>query len=62
LYDVIRILKADGEYHEAERAAVHRAAQMLDIDEDWIEKISALVDAENSLAMLRLRLLAPNSL
>lgn len=62
LYDVIRILKADGEYHEAERSAVHKAAQLLDIDEDWIEKISALVDAENSIAMLRLRLLAPNSL
>ena len=59
LYDVIRISKADGDYAQAEQAAVSKAAHTLGIDEDWVEKISALVDAENSLANLRLRLLAP---
>jgi hypothetical protein len=62
LYDVIRITKADEDYAQAEQAAVNKAAQLLGIDEEWVDKISALVDAENSLAMLRLRLLAPTGL
>ena len=59
LYDVIRISKADEDYAAEERDAVNKAAHLLGIDEDWVEKIVALVDAENSLTMLRLRLLAP---
>jgi uncharacterized tellurite resistance protein B-like protein len=59
LYDVIRISKADEDYAVEEREAVNKAAHLLGVEEDWVEKITALVDAENSLAMLRLRLLAP---
>ena len=59
LYDVIRISKADEDYAAEERDAVNRAAHLLGVEEDWVEKITSLVDAENSLAMLRLRLLAP---
>src|SRR5262245_52033454 len=59
LYDVIRISKADEDYAKAEQDAVAKAAHLLGVDDDWVEKITALVDAENSLAALRLRLLAP---
>jgi uncharacterized tellurite resistance protein B-like protein len=58
LYDVIRIAKADGDYARGEQAAVSRAATMLGVSDDWVEKITALIDAENALAELRLRLLA----
>lgn len=58
LYDVIRIAKADGDYALGERAAVRRAATLLGVSDNWVEKITALVDAENALAELRLRLLA----
>ena len=59
LYDVIRISKADQDYPESERAAVAQAAHLLGVDDDWVDKITALVDAENALADLRLRLLTP---
>jgi uncharacterized tellurite resistance protein B-like protein len=61
LYDVIRISKADDDYAKAEQEAVAKAAHLLGVDDDWVEKITALVDAENSLASLRLRLLAPST-
>jgi uncharacterized tellurite resistance protein B-like protein len=59
LYDVVRIAKADADYARGERAAVRRAADLLDIDDEWLEKITALVDAEDALRELRLTLLAP---
>ena len=58
LYDVIRIAKADGDYARGERTAVTIAANLLGVDEDWVEKITALVDAENALNDLKLQLLA----
>ena len=58
VYDVIRIAKADGDYARGERAAVRHAATVLGVGDGWIEKITALIDAENALAELRLRLLA----
>lgn len=59
LYDVIRIAKADADYARGESAAVRRAAELLGIDDEWLEKIDALVDAEDALRQLRLTLLAP---
>ena len=58
LYDVIRIAKADGDYARGERTAVTIAAHLLGVDEDWVEKVTALVDAENALNGLKLQLLA----
>ena len=59
LYDVVRIAKADADYAGGERAAVRHAAELLGIDDEWLEKITALVDAEDALRELRLTLLAP---
>lgn len=60
LYDVVRIAKADADYAGGERAAVQHAAELLGIDDEWLEKITALVDAEAALRELRLTLLAPS--
>lgn len=62
LYDAIRIAKADGSYDRSERAAVTRAAQLLGLDDEWVQKITALVDAEEALARLRVSLLLPPGL
>jgi uncharacterized tellurite resistance protein B-like protein len=59
LYDVIRVAKADADYDRSESAAVRHAAELLGIDDEWLEKITALVDAEAALRELRLTLLAP---
>jgi uncharacterized tellurite resistance protein B-like protein len=59
LYDVVRIAKADGDFHRAESAAVRTAAHLLGVDDEWLAKIVALVDAEVALGALRLSLLAP---
>lgn len=58
LYDVIKIAKADGDYARGERAAVTVAAKLLGIDEDWIERITALIDAEAAIDALKLRMLS----
>lgn len=57
LYDVIRIAKADGDFAQGERSAVVTAARVLGVGDEWVEKISALVDAETALAALRLAVL-----
>jgi tellurite resistance protein len=62
LYDAIRIAKADGSYDRSERAAVTRAATLLGLDGEWVEKITALVDAEEALTNLRVALLLPPGL
>jgi uncharacterized tellurite resistance protein B-like protein len=59
LYDVVRIAKADADYARGERAAVRHAADLLDLDDEWLDKITALVDTEDALRELRLTLLAP---
>ena len=58
LYDVVRIAKADGDYARGERTAVTIAATLLGVEQDWIEKVTALVDAENALESLKLHLLS----
>lgn len=62
LYDAIRIAKADGSYDRSERAAVTRAAELLGLEDEWVEKITALVDAEEALTNLRVALLLPPGL
>jgi uncharacterized tellurite resistance protein B-like protein len=57
LYDVIKIAKADNDYARGERTAVTIAASLLGVDLDWVEKITALVDAEAALDALKLRML-----
>jgi uncharacterized tellurite resistance protein B-like protein len=60
LYDVVRIAKADADFARGESVAVRHAADLLGIDDEWLEKITALVDAEDALCELRLSLLAPS--
>jgi uncharacterized tellurite resistance protein B-like protein len=62
LYDTIRIAKADGDYANAERAAVKRAAELLGIEDEWLVHITALADAEEALRALRVSMLLPPGL
>ncbi|MCI0433258.1 MAG: TerB family tellurite resistance protein [Gemmatimonadetes bacterium] len=62
LYDAIRIAKADGSYDRAERAAVMKAAELLGLDDEWVEQITALIDAEEALHRIRVALLLPPGL
>jgi uncharacterized tellurite resistance protein B-like protein len=58
-YDAIKAASADG-YHEAERAAVRRAAAALEVREAQIRQIEALVEMEASLRSMRIAVLFPN--
>jgi uncharacterized tellurite resistance protein B-like protein len=62
LYDTIRIAKADGDYADAEKAAVGHAAELLGIDDEWLVNITALADAEDALRALRVSMLMPPGL
>ncbi len=62
LHNAIRIAKADGDYDGGERSAVHRAAEMLGIGDEWLANITALVDAEEALSRLRMSMLMPPGL
>lgn len=62
LHDAIRIAKADGDYDRGERAAVHSAAEMLGIGDEWLANITALVDAEEAISQLRMSMLMPPGL
>ena len=50
LYEVIRIAKMDADYDRSERAEVRHAAALLGIEDEWLDKITALVDAEGRVA------------
>jgi uncharacterized tellurite resistance protein B-like protein len=58
-YDAIKAASADG-YQEAERAAVRRAAAVLEVREAQIRQIEALVEMEASLRSMRIAVLFPN--
>ncbi len=53
LYQAIKMSRADGVYHEKEKAAVARAAEILGIERKVLASIESLVEIEESAARLR---------
>ncbi|NER28267.1 MAG: hypothetical protein F6J89_11695 [Symploca sp. SIO1C4] len=54
LYQAIKMSRADGVYHDKEKAAVARAAQILGIDKSVVASLESLVEIEESADRLRL--------
>ena len=54
LYQAIKMSRADGVYHDKEKAAVARAAQILGIERSVIASLESLVEIEESADRLRL--------
>jgi len=54
LYQAIKMSRADGVYHEKEKAAVARAAQILGIERSVVVSLESLVEIEESADRLRL--------
>jgi tellurite resistance protein len=54
LYDAIRIASADG-YNARERAAVHRAARVLRVDETVVATIESIVELETAISRMKQR-------
>ncbi len=54
LYQAIKMSRADGVYHEKEKAAVARAAQILGIERSVVVTLESLVEIEESADRLRL--------
>ncbi|NET57956.1 MAG: hypothetical protein F6K47_17900 [Symploca sp. SIO2E6] len=53
LYQAIKMSRADGVYHDKEKAAVARAAEILGIERKVLVSIESLVEIEESAARLR---------
>ena len=54
LYQAIKMSRADGVYHEKEKAAVARAAEILGIERSVVVTLESLVEIEDSADKLRL--------
>ncbi|MDJ0618426.1 MAG: TerB family tellurite resistance protein [Calothrix sp. MO_192.B10] len=54
LYQAIKMSRADGVYHDKEKAAVARAAQILGIERSVVASLESLVEIEESADRLRL--------
>lgn len=57
LYQAIRMSRADGTYHEKEKAAVKKAAEVLDVDEFSVANLESVADIEDVADRLRRSLL-----
>ena len=59
LYQAIKMSRADGEceYHEDERAAVARAAQILGVERNIITELESIAELEDATDRLRFALL-----
>ena len=57
LYQSIKMIISDSSFHEKERTAVEKTAKLLNIDEETLHSLEALVEMENSLDKLRFNLL-----
>lgn len=53
LYQAIKMSRADLIYHEQERASVFKAAKLLNIDEEIVHSLEALVEMEANLDRMR---------
>ncbi|MEO1430188.1 MAG: TerB family tellurite resistance protein [Cyanobacteria bacterium J06633_8] len=56
LYQAIKMSRADGVYHNKEKAAVARAAQILGVERSVVASLESLVEIEESADKLRLAL------
>ncbi len=54
LYQAIKMSRADGVYHDKEKAAVARAAQILGIERSIVASLESLAEIEESADRLRL--------
>ena len=54
LYQAIKMSRADGVYHEKEKAAVARAAEILGVERNTVVSLESLVEIEESADRLRL--------
>ena len=52
LYQAIKMSRADGVYHEKEKAAVAQAAKILGVDEAVVASIESIVELEDSASKL----------
>lgn len=57
IYDAIRMCSADGEYAMEEKEQVYEAAQILNVPQEVVIAIEALVDLEQAANKLRLTIL-----
>lgn len=61
IYQAIKMSQADSDYHERERASVFKAAEMLNIAEETVHSLEALVAMEANLDHMRHVLLGTSS-
>ncbi len=54
LYQAIKMSRADGEYHDKEKAAVARAGQILGIERSVVASLESLIEIEESADRLTL--------
>ena len=53
VYQAIKMSRADGQYHEKEKATVNRAAELLGIDQHTVAGLESLADIEDGADKLR---------
>ena len=56
LYQAIKMSRAGNDYHERERAAVSKAAELLGIDRTVVASLEAVAEAEDAVDRMRLSL------
>ena len=56
LYQAIKMSRADKDYHDKEKAAVNRAAELLKIEHSAVASLEALAEAEDAVDRIRLAL------
>lgn len=56
LYQAIKMCRADGQYHDAEKAAVAKAADILGIERSVVVSLESLAEMEDATQRLRLAL------
>ena len=56
LYQAIKMCRADGDYHEKEKASVAKAAEILSIERSMISSLESLAESEDAAQKLRLSL------
>lgn len=57
IYQAIKMSRADGNYHERERASVSKAAELLKVDKFVLSSLESLADMEDGADKLRRSLL-----
>lgn len=60
LYQAIKMSRADGLYHEKEKAAVAQAAEILGVEQSVVKSIESIAELEDSTAQLLRSILSSN--